>query len=196
VPRISAPTLAEHRTRQRAALLAAVEDVVVETGSAQVTVSAVAARAGLARSSVYEYFPSPAALVAAAVADRMAAWGEELQEQVAAGRTPDERVERYVTASLDAVAHGAHRFGRIVSGSDLPPECVGALLEQHRAMNAPLVAALRDLGDRDPERTADLVRGVVQAATARIEAGGSAVEETAAALAFVRAAVSSDRRTS
>ena len=189
MPRISAPTLVEHRQRQRAALLDAVEDIVVETGSTNVTVSAVAVRAGLARSSVYEYFGSPSALLAAAVVDRMERWTVDIARHVASGETPAERIEIFVRASLDLTSKGAHRLGRVVRISDMPPECSDALVDMHRGMTAPLALALADAGIPDADRAADLVLGVIQAATNRIEQGAPRRRETDAAVTFVMQAL-------
>jgi hypothetical protein len=58
VPRISSATLAEHRVAQRAALLRAAAELVISGGAAAVNPTAVADRAGIARTSVYDYFHS------------------------------------------------------------------------------------------------------------------------------------------
>ena len=67
MPRIEAPTLAEHHAQRRAAIVAAAVDLLGREGIGAVTPAAVASGSGLARSSLYQYFPSTAALVAAAV---------------------------------------------------------------------------------------------------------------------------------
>ena len=53
MPRITAPTVAEHHAKQRRALLDAARDLLAETG-AEPSMAAVARRAGLARSSIYQ----------------------------------------------------------------------------------------------------------------------------------------------
>ena len=60
MPKISAPTVAEHRVRQRDALLHAATELLVDGGVSAVTPAAVGAAAGLARPSVYQYFSSGA----------------------------------------------------------------------------------------------------------------------------------------
>ena len=64
MPKINASTVAEHRAHQREALIGAAIDILVNEGATAVTPAAVGARAGLARSSVYQYFDSSAALLA------------------------------------------------------------------------------------------------------------------------------------
>src|SRR5690606_19635538 len=55
MPRITAPTVAEHRKAQQRALLDAAREILAETGRPP-TFTALAERAGMARPSVYEYF--------------------------------------------------------------------------------------------------------------------------------------------
>ena len=58
MPRITAPTVAEHRDQRWADLVAAGQELLVTEGPDAVTMTAVAARAGLSRTAVYEYFLS------------------------------------------------------------------------------------------------------------------------------------------
>ena len=67
MPRIDAPTVAEHSAQRRAAIVDAAVDLLGREGITGVTPAAVASAAGLARSSVYQYFASTDALVAAGV---------------------------------------------------------------------------------------------------------------------------------
>ena len=73
MPRIEAPRVAEHHARQRRALLDAAHALLAETGEAP-SMAAVGRRAGLARSSVYQYFDSPGALLHAVVTDVFPTW--------------------------------------------------------------------------------------------------------------------------
>jgi AcrR family transcriptional regulator len=193
VPKITAPTVAEHRQRQRTALLDAAEAVIVESGVAGLTFAAVAQRAGLARSSVYEYFPSPAALLAELVVDRMRGWGVATGERLATINDPADRVAEYVRLSLSSAGPEHRSLAQAVSVSDLPPECADALVMLHAEMSSPLVEALNDLDVADPVRTAHHVTGVIESARRSIQAGSNARTETRSAIDFVLAAV--DART-
>jgi AcrR family transcriptional regulator len=189
MPRISAPTVAEHRQRQRTALLDAAEAVIVEAGVAGLTFAAVAQRAGLARSSVYEYFPSPAALLAELVVDRMRGWGQATGERLSTISDPAERVAEYVRLSLSSAGPEHRSLAQAVSASDLPPECADALVMLHAEMSSPLVDALRDLDVKEPDRAANHVNGVIESARRSIQAGSNARTETRSAIDFVLAAV-------
>lgn len=68
MPRIQAPTVAEHRAAQHRALVDAARQILAETGRPP-TLARVAARAGLARPSLYQYFRSAEDLLNAVVED-------------------------------------------------------------------------------------------------------------------------------
>jgi AcrR family transcriptional regulator len=194
MPRISAPTVAEHRQRQRTALLDAAEAVIVESGVSGLTFAAVAQRANLARSSVYEYFPSPAALLAELVVDRMRGWGAATGERLATIDDPADRVAEYVRLSLSSAGPEHRALAQAVSASELPPECADALVMLHAEMASPLVEALRDLDVAHPDRAANHVNGVIESARRSIQAGASARTETRSAIDFILAAVAAGPR--
>jgi AcrR family transcriptional regulator len=193
MPRITAPTLAEHRSLQRAALLDAAESLVVESGPAAATFAAVAHRAGLARSSVYEYFSSPSALVADLVADRLRRWGQETGRKLHGVDDPAERIGEYVRLSLSGTGQRHGGLAQVISATDLPAECRVALVALHDEVAAPLMTALAELGITDVPRASAHIAGVVDAARRRIANGAAARAEIDAARAFVLGAVTSDR---
>ena len=64
MPRLQTDSLAAQRTWRRAQLLDAAAAIALESQGAAVSVSAVATRAGLSRTSFYEYFESTSEIVA------------------------------------------------------------------------------------------------------------------------------------
>jgi AcrR family transcriptional regulator len=189
VPRISAPTVVEHRARQRRAVLDAAAQVALEQGGRGVTFAAVSARSGLARSSLYEYFPSPDALLAELVVDSLDRVTAEVRSAVDAQRDPRLRLRAYVRAVLRLADSGDRALGRALSDLELPPECSAALGAMHERLASPLVDALAALGSADPARDAAYAQGVLEAAARRIESGGGPRSEAAAAEAFIVAAL-------
>ena len=83
MPRIETQTLAEHRDWRRNQLIEAAASIALESGGAAITVAAVAQRAGLSRTSVYEYFGSGSELVADLVIDELHNFAETLNGAVA-----------------------------------------------------------------------------------------------------------------
>ncbi|MBI1377576.1 MAG: TetR family transcriptional regulator [Frankiales bacterium] len=171
MPRIEAPTVAEHHRMRRAALLEAAEEVLAEQGADALTLGAVGERAGLARSSVYQYFSSAGALMAALVEDAFPRSTDRLRAAVDAEATPRGKVDAFAVTALGLATDRTHRSLEVLGAVDLPAECRARLLELHHEQAAPLVDALTALGLASPEVTARLVLGIVHAAAALVTEG-------------------------
>jgi AcrR family transcriptional regulator len=169
MPKISAPTVAEHRARQYERLVRAAREVFVAAGPKAVTPAAIAERVGLARSSVYEYFSSTDDLLAAVLKVGFEQWAEQVRQDVERVRDPRARVEAYVRRTLQLVAEGAHLplvdLGRLIRDPGASPDLAAA----HEALVAPLRSALAELEVAEPDLTAALLQGIVDAATRRID---------------------------
>ncbi len=186
MPRIDAPTVAEHHQMRRAALMAAAGDLLAAHGVESVTLGAVGAAAGLARSSVYQYFDSTGSLLAALVEQELPRATAHLAAVVARGGQPADKVEAFVKASLRAATDDNHRALAELGWADLPQECQARLAELHQEQLAPLVDALAELGARDPEITAALIYGLVRAAATAINAGTPRTRVTRETFALIR----------
>ena len=87
---------------QRAALLDAARSLLSEGGTEALTFPALAERTGLARSSVYEYFRSRAAVVEELCEVDFPVWAAEVSAAMAAADGPEAKVEAYVRAAAGA----------------------------------------------------------------------------------------------
>lgn len=184
MPKILAPTLTEHRDMRRAALITAAADLARESGSTAITMAAVAERAGLSRTAVYEYFRSSADLVADLILDELALWAHELQRAVG-NRAGMAAVEAWVRAALQYVADGHHAVAKALGEVSLPEDRHGEVAAMHRLLIEPLAGPLRAwLGD-EADAAASLIHGVVEAATRRLERGLDADTEIARTIAFI-----------
>ena len=193
MPRIGAPTLAEHREQRRDALLEAATTVMRESGT--VTMSAVAERTGLSRTAVYEYYRSSADLIADVLVDELAAWIDHLAEAIDGIADPRERLVTWIRAALAYVEDGRHALVRAAGDATLPPVRRAQVQTLHRDLAAPVYVALREIGVTDAQRLASYVWGVVEAATRHIESGRAADDEVDAAIAFALAGVDLARST-
>ena len=189
MPRITAPTLAEHRRRQHEALLAAATEILVTRGAAAVTPATVGAAAGLARSSVYQYFSSGAGIVAAIIEDAFPRSNEAMREALSGLGEPLEIMGAYVRETVRQAAQGAHRPAAALRAADLPKECLSRLEELHREQIAPFQAALLELDLPEPMITGRLLGGVVEAAMGAVESGAEPEAVTRRALDLLHAAV-------
>ena len=97
---------------QRAALLDAARSLLSESGTEALTFPALAERTGLARSSVYEYFRSRAAVVEELCEVDFPVWAAEVEAAMAAADTPEGKVEAYVRRQLDLVSSKTFKAGQ------------------------------------------------------------------------------------
>ncbi|WP_395695468.1 TetR/AcrR family transcriptional regulator [Nocardioides sp.] len=187
MPRIDAPTVAEHRARQRRSLLDAARALLAETGSAP-SMAAVGRRAGLARTSVYQYFDSPEALLEVVVGDVLPDWAAQVRARVEAAEEPAERVWAYVEANLALFAGSEQAVAQALVRVVDPQVLRGPMQEFHVRLQGPLREALADLGEPDPGAVADLVDAMVVHASRATGAdhvegpGGAGDPERASAL--------------
>ncbi|CAM5668702.1 TetR family transcriptional regulator OS=Streptomyces aurantiogriseus OX=66870 GN=GCM10010251_34780 PE=4 SV=1 [Streptomyces aurantiogriseus] len=167
---------------QRAALLDAARSLLSEGGTEALTFPALAERTGLARSSVYEYFRSRAAVVEELCAVDFPVWAAEVEAAMAAAEEPEAKVEAYVRRQLALVGDRRHRAVVAISASELDAGARERIRAAHGGLVAMIVEALGEMGHAEPRLAAMLVQGVVDAAVRRIELGAeepSAVTEAA-----------------
>jgi AcrR family transcriptional regulator len=160
VPRIQAPTVAEHRAQQRQAILDAARAHLAEKDAAP-SLADVGARAGLARSSVYEYFSSRDDLLAGVVADVFPTWATWITEAVTAASTPGEQVWAYVEANMELFASSEQAVARALTNVVDPATLAAPMTRFHESLREPLLAALRAHGESQPEVMADVIGSMV-----------------------------------
>lgn len=97
--RQTAPTVAEHRAAQRAALLRAGEAPLLEAGAAGTNARGVCERAGLSRSSFYDYFATKDDLLVAIAIVAIERWDREIEEALADTEPGLAELRRFVGCS-------------------------------------------------------------------------------------------------
>ncbi len=156
---------------QRAALLDAARSLLSEGGTEALTFPALAERTGLARSSVYEYFRSRAAVVEELCEVDFPVWAAEVETAMALAEDPEGKVEAYVRRQLALVGDRRHRAVVAISASELDAGAREKIRAAHGGLVAMVVEALRDIGHTEPRLAAMLLQGIVDAAVRRIEFG-------------------------
>ena len=174
MPKIVTETLAQHRDWRRSQLIDAAAAIALESGGAAVTVAAVAARAGLSRTSVYEYFASSADLAADLVIDELKIFGEELARISATGETAIQSIDLWIEGSLRYIADGRHLLAKALNAVDLPRNRGAAIGAAHGALLSPLRANLEELGVKDVSFALSLIQSTTDGASKRIERGDDA----------------------
>lgn len=185
MPKISAPTLIEQRKWRRSQLLDAASALALENGPTSVTVSAVATRAGLSRTSFYEYFSSSSEIVAELITDELNTFTEFLSGKVAVVGLPEQAVTAWIEGSLEYVADGRHLLAKALSTIELSADRSTQIGIAHRKMLAPLSVPLAQLGIRDVTQALALIHATTESATRRIEAGLDSASEIKSTCSFI-----------
>lgn len=172
---------------QRRALLDAARSLLSEGGTEALTFPALAERTGLARSSVYEYFRSRAAVVEELCAVDFPVWAADVEAAMAAADGAQAKIEAYVRAQLALVGDRRHRAVVAISAGELDAGAREKIRAAHGGLIAMVVAALSDLGHAEPRLVAMMLQGVVDAAVRRIELGAAEDPESITAAAVTMA---------
>lgn len=172
MPKILAATVAEHRAAQRAALLDAARSLLsAGPGAGVPSLADVAARAGMARSSVYSYFSSRQDLFDALVADTFPRWSSYVRDRMARQPTPGAKVLAFVDANLHLVARGDHALAMTLAAVARADALATSTSDLDRELRTPLVAALHEHGSTDAALAAEMVQALVFAVSRMVEAG-------------------------
>jgi AcrR family transcriptional regulator len=154
--------VAAHKDRTRARILAAAADLVSARGAEELAMTTLARRAGVARATLYNYFPSAERVLEALVETQVTAFLRELDERLDAIRDPGERLGQAVGALVAWVANqpargsaharrSAHARGPRGSSARAPD-----VASIHRPLAAlenrveEIIAAARAAGDLPP----------------------------------------------
>jgi AcrR family transcriptional regulator len=177
MPRISTTSLAQHRDWRRNQLIEAATAIALESGGEAVTVAAVAQRAGLSRTSVYEYFASSSDLIADLIIDELNSFSRTLEEAISGIAEPADAIQRWISTSLIYVADGRHLLAKALNSTQLPQERSAAIGAAHRRLLSSLTENLRVLGVKDIHQALSLIQAATDVATKRIESGNDAESE-------------------
>ena len=174
MPKIETQTLAEHRDWRRNQLIEAAAAIALESGGEAITVAAVAARAGLSRTSVYEYFASSADLAADLIIEELKNFGDELAAISAQGESAIQSIDLWIEGSLQYIADGRHLLAKALNAIDLPRNRGAAIGAAHGALLAPLKGKLTEMGVKDISFALTLIQSTTDGASRRIESGDDA----------------------
>ncbi len=184
MPKINTEKLAQHREWRRQQLIDAAAAIALESGGEAVTVASVAERAGLSRTSVYEYFASSAELTADLVIDELNGFVSALTEAIKNPENPELAIEQWITAALRYIADGRHLLAKALSATDTPKDRAAEIGASHRALLAPLRNSLEEMQISDITQAMALIQSATDVATKRIEGGADADFEIATTTAF------------
>jgi AcrR family transcriptional regulator len=104
MPRIRAGSIGEHKAITRSQILAAAQELLAETGSADLNLADVAALAGIGRTTIYEYFRDRDDLIASLVEEALPAVIDDLINRVDRDQPASDQLLDLATAVVEFVA--------------------------------------------------------------------------------------------
>lgn len=173
MPRISAPTVAEHKEKVTAAITSAARELLKEKGYAAMTLGEVAARAGISRTSVYDYFVSKEDVFLAVLEEVIPEWEEEIRSALSGIESPRERISKYIETLIGMAADGICEITSVVRHARLSKFATDSAFELASSLHAPFEVALAELGQQSPDQVAIMASGAIDAAIWLINQGES-----------------------
>ena len=184
MPKISAQTVAEHVQQQHAAVIESASRLFAQRGVSQVSLADIAADVGLARNSLYRYFPDKSHLLAAWFRSELEPLQARSQDIVTQPVPVKERLVAWISLQLEYLAAPEHRAilqavaelatldedlrGEIAEGHRLLYGGLSELVQRYRGEQSLDRSALREF---DPEVAVMFIVGMVRTAS-ELVAGG------------------------
>ena len=173
-PKIQAATIVEQRAMRQRQLIDAALAIALESGAANITVAAVAQRAGLARSSIYEYFSSSADLIADLVIEELALYQKRLAHAVRETEDPYEYIALWIGEALQYIVDGRHMLVKSLNAATIPEFRRDEISQGHRNLMTTISAPLQEIGLTDIRGAMSYLQNTIEAASVRIESGSDA----------------------
>jgi AcrR family transcriptional regulator len=170
-PKIQEATVVEQRQMRQRQLIDAALSIALESGAANITVAAVAKRAGLARSSMYEYFSSSADLIADLVIEELALYQKRLAQAVKGTEDPYQHIELWIAEALQYVVDGRHMLIKSLNAAAIPDFRRDEISQGHRNLMTTISAPLQEIGLTDIRGAMSYLQNTIEAASVRIESG-------------------------
>lgn len=178
MPKIDAPTVAEHHARRRRALLDAARSLLASTGRVP-TMGELGEKAGLARSSVYQYFESTEALLEAVVADVLPDWSNQVATKVRAETDPGRQIWAYIEANIDLFATSEQTVAQVLVRAVSPDVLAEPMQQFHAQLQIPLHEALTSFGEPEVPVVAEMIDAMIIQASRVSHEGNAACDSPA-----------------
>jgi len=175
VPKIDAPTVAEHRAMIRTRLIDAAEAILRESPSSHLTAGAVTSAAGIARNSIYRYVDSVEDLRSLVVDRYLPEWLTTVSAAMEIAGSPEDRVVAWVRTNLEQAAATGHGWlMEAARTQSLNASIDETVAHAHTGMRNTLTNAWTDLLQNHPERVpiaTGLTVGILDAGFRQLDRG-------------------------
>lgn len=166
MPRIEAATIEEHVRLQNERVLEAASALFRKQGFHGTDMADIASAVGLARNSLYRYYPNKEHILVACVQRDMGPFLKRIEGLEQAHPEPRARIDAWIDMSIDIATSPAHATLELISEvQESSPELRQQIMLLHQTPNAVLeraVAAVLGRQRRDPALVTAMVAGMVQ----------------------------------
>jgi AcrR family transcriptional regulator len=184
MPRIQASSIGEHVALQTEKLLEAASRLFRKRGFHGTDMSDIAAEMGLARNSLYRYYPNKEHILLACIQRDMGPFMSHIEALEKSYPEPRARIDAWLDTTIDIATSPAHATLELISEiQESAPELRQEILRLHQAPNRVLEQAVRAVLGRQ-NRDASLVTAMIAGMTQ--SAAGQAIRRNNANQALVR----------
>ena len=174
--------------REQEILTAALAEL-QEKEATHISMASLAARTGLTRTAIYQYFTSVDDIFAELVINDMADLVNTLDNQISKFTAPHDRIRAWVHCSLEHLSSGEHAIIRRLSEINLAQEKRGIVRALHGQFMDSLNMAMKELELENAQTLSAHIAAVVNSAANRIDMGFDFAYEAQAAELFVMSAM-------
>lgn len=194
MPRIRAESVAAHVAQQEAAVFDAAIHLFLERGYQHVSLGDIAAEVGLARNSLYRYYPDKAHILMRWFRLEVTREADTAAEILAGTEAPLTRIDRWVAHQLAYARRPEHALLVAATGliGELDEHDRAELADAHRRLLAPLDQVLHDAGVVEPRArrvVVDLVEALILGAAAHEARGDRGAGDDPLVLATLHRAI-------
>ena len=168
-PKITERTIADQRAWRRSQLLEVALELALESDSHDISMTELARRAGLSRTSVYEYFSSSSDVVVQVLINELDRYKNVLQAAIDGEIDGERKLQAWIKASLTYISSGDHLLARGMNSIFSNPKNAAVFRDKHRALLNPLIGVFESLGVKDINRALIYTQTVLDTAAKNIE---------------------------
>jgi AcrR family transcriptional regulator len=169
-PKITAGSIQKQRDWRREQLLAVALELALESpADAEISMTELAKRAGISRTSVYDYFSSSSDVINQVLIGELDKYSSILMASIQNIEDPKLKLESWIRASLDYILSGDHLLAKGMGAITSNPDLVITFKRKHQALLAPLQLVFEELGVKDVSRAMTFTQSVVDTTAKNIE---------------------------
>ncbi len=157
------------RDLRREQLLSVALQMALESPSREISMTELARRAGLSRTSVYDYFASSSDVISQILIQELDNYAKLLSSAVADADSAQGRIRAWIEASLRYITDGDHLLAKGMGSISANPETVRIFRAKHQLLLAPLTEVFDELGIKEVHRALSFTQSVTDGAVKNIE---------------------------